>query len=142
MKETILLTDGYKLGHHFQYPENTEMVYSNWTPRSNKYFPEATEGSVVFGIQYLIKEYLIKQFNENFFNLPKEQAVQEFYNRVNNFVGIDNVGIEHIEALHDLGYLPIEIKALPEGSICQRIVTLRVPGVLIEILETHLLTWI
>lgn len=118
MKETILLTDGYKLGHHFQYPEGTQMVYSNWTPRSAKYLPEATEGAVVFGIQYLIKEYLIKQFNENFFNLPKREAVHEFYDRVNNFVGIDNVGIEHIEALHDLGYLPIEIKALPEGSIC------------------------
>lgn len=51
-------------------PEGTEQVYSNWTPRSNKYFPEATEGSVVFGIQYLIKEYLIKQFEKNFFNLP------------------------------------------------------------------------
>lgn len=25
-----------------------KQVYSNWTPRSNKYFPEATEGSVVF----------------------------------------------------------------------------------------------
>lgn len=92
MKETILLTDGYKLGHHYQYPEGTEMVYSNWTPRSCKYFPEASEGSVVFGIQYLVKEYLIKQFNENFFNLSREQAINEFYNRVNNFVGIDNVG--------------------------------------------------
>lgn len=118
MKETILLTDGYKLGHHFQYPKGTEMVYSNWTPRSCKYFPEANEGSVVFGIQYLVKEYLIKQFNENFFNLPKEQAIKEFHDRVDNFVGISNVGIKHIEALYDLGYLPIEIKALPEGSVC------------------------
>ena len=94
MKETILLTDGYKLGHHFQYPEGTQMVYANWTPRSDKHFTEATEGAVVFGIQYLIKEYFIKQFNENFFNLPKREAVHEFYDRVNNFVGIDNVGIE------------------------------------------------
>ena len=128
MKETILLTDGYKLGHHFQYPEGTQMVYANWTPRSDKYLPEATEGSVVFGMQYLIKEYLIKQFNENFFNLPKREAVHEFYDRVNNFVGINNVGIEHIEALHDLGYLPIEIKALPEGSICP----IRVPMMTIK----------
>lgn len=118
MKEVIVACDGYKLSHHLQYPEGTQMVYSNWTPRSAKYLPEATEGAVVFGIQYLIKEYLIKQFNENFFNLPKREAVHEFYDRVNNFVGINNVGIEHIEALHDLGYLPIEIKALPEGSIC------------------------
>lgn len=128
MKETILLTDGYKLGHHFQYPKGTEMVYSNWTPRSCKYFPEASEGSVVFGIQYLVKEYLIKQFNENFFNLPKEQAIKEFHDRVDNFVGISNVGIEHIKALYDLGYLPIEIKALPEGSICP----IRVPMMTIK----------
>lgn len=128
MKETILLTDGYKLGHHRQYPEGTEMVYSNWTPRSCKYFPEAEDGAVVFGLQYLIKEYLIKQFNENFFNLPKEQAVKEFHDRVDSFVGIANVGTAHIEALHDLGYLPIEIKALPEGSVCP----IRVPWMTIK----------
>lgn len=128
MKETILLTDGYKLGHHRQYPEGTEMVYSNWTPRSCKYFPEAEEGAVVFGLQYLIKEYLIKQFNENFFNLPKEKAINEFYNRVNCYVGVDNVGTKHIEALYDLGYLPIEIKALPEGSVCP----IRVPWMTIK----------
>lgn len=56
MKEAILLTDGYKLDHRRQYPENTEYVYSNWTPRSCHYYPEATEGAVVFGIQYFIKE--------------------------------------------------------------------------------------
>lgn len=53
--EIINATDGYKLGHHRMYPEGTQMVYSNWTPRSNRYFPEATEGSVVFGIQYFVK---------------------------------------------------------------------------------------
>ena len=128
MKETILLTDGYKLGHHRQYPEGTEMVYSNWTPRSCKYFPEAEEGAVVFGLQYLIKKYLIKQFNENFFSLSRKQAIKEFYNRVNNFVGIENVGTSHIEALYNLGYLPIEIKALPEGSVCP----IRVPWMTIK----------
>lgn len=128
MKETILATDGYKLGHHFQYPEGTELVYSNWTPRSNKYFPEATEGSVVFGIQYLIKEYLMKQFQENFFDLPEDEAIEQFKFRVGNFVGLDNVGTEHIVALHRLGYLPIEIKALPEGSICP----IRVPMMTIK----------
>lgn len=47
MKEAILLTDGYKLDHRRQYPENTEYVYSNWTPRSCHYYPEATEGAKV-----------------------------------------------------------------------------------------------
>lgn len=114
--EIINATDGYKLGHHRMYPEGTEQVYSNWTPRSNKYFPEATEGSVVFGIQYLIKKYLIDEFNQNFFGLPKEKAIEMFYRRVHNFVGIESVGYRHIEALYDLGYLPIRIKALPEGQ--------------------------
>lgn len=85
--EIINATDGYKLGHHRMYPEGTEQVYSNWTPRSNKYFPEATEGSVVFGIQYLIKEYLIKQFEKNFFNLPKKEAVEAHSSRTFHLLG-------------------------------------------------------
>lgn len=87
MKEAILLTDGYKLDHRRQYPENTEYVYSNWTPRSCHYYPEATEGAVVFGIQYFIKEYLMKQFQQDFFNKPKDIAVAEFKRRVDTFCG-------------------------------------------------------
>lgn len=112
MKEAILLTDGYKLDHRRQYPENTEYVYSNWTPRSCHYYPEATEGAVVFGIQYFIKEYLMKQFQQDFFNKPKDIAVAEFKRRVDTFLGPNNVGTKHIEELHDLGYLPINKKEL------------------------------
>lgn len=90
MKEAILLTDGYKLDHRRQYPENTEYVYSNWTPRSCHYYPEATEGAVVFGIQYFIKEYLMKQFQQDFFNKPKDIAVAEFKRRVDTFLGPNN----------------------------------------------------
>ena len=115
--DSILLTDGYKLDHRRQYPSGTEYVYSNWTPRSNQYFPEASEGVVVFGIQYLIKKYLIDDM-KFFFNMPKILAVNNFCDRVNTFLGPNQVGKEHIEALHDLGYLPIEIKALPEGTLC------------------------
>ena len=74
--EIINATDGYKLGHHRMYPEGTQMVYSNWTPRSNRYFPEATEGSVVFGIQYFVKKYLIEEFNKWF-----HQEAQGYCNR-------------------------------------------------------------
>lgn len=118
MKEAILLTDGYKLDHRRQYPEGTEYVYSNWTPRSCHYYPEASEGAVVFGIQYFIKEYLMKQFQQDFFDKPKDVAVAEFKRRVDTFLGPNNVGTKHIEELHDLGYLPIRIKALPEGTLC------------------------
>lgn len=111
--EIINATDGYKLGHHRMYPEGTQMVYSNWTPRSCRYFPEATEGSVVFGIQYFVKKYLIEEFNK-WFALPKEEAIKQFAYRVGNFVDLNQVGTKHIEELYDLGYLPIEIKALPD----------------------------
>ena len=131
MKEAILLTDGYKLDHRRQYPEGTEYVYSNWTPRSCHYYPEAKEGAVVFGIQYFIKEYLMKQFQENFFNKPKDVAVAEFKRRVDTFLGPNNVGTKHIEELHDLGYLPIRIKALPEGTLCP----IRVPA--LTFINTH-----
>ena len=116
MKETILLTDGYKINHHRMYPEGIEMVYSNGTFRSNKFFPEATDGVVVFGLQYLIKKYLIDDFNKNFFNRPKQEVLDKYVKRLKYFTG--NTDCEHIAALHDLGYLPIEIKALPEGAVC------------------------
>lgn len=114
----MLLTDGYKLDHRRQYPKGTEYVYSNWTPRSNEYFPQATDGAVVFGIQYFIKKYLIEYFNKEFFNIDESIAVRKFKRRIDTFLGKNEVGTEHIRALHKLGYLPIKIKALPEGSVC------------------------
>lgn len=123
--DAILLTDGYKLDHRRQYPEGTQFVYSNWTPRSCAYYPEAEEGVVVFGIQYFIREYLIEKIQKSFFEVPKTKAVSWFKRRIDTFLGPDNqVGTKHIEALWDLGYLPIEIKALPEGSLCP----IRVPA--------------
>lgn len=122
---SALLTDGYKLDHRRQYPKGTEYVYSNWTPRSNEYLPEAKDGAVVFGIQYFIKKYLIENFNRHFFNLPEDKAVSSFKRRVDTFLGKNEVGSEHIRELHRLGYLPIRMKALPEGSICP----IRVPMV-------------
>ena len=112
----ILLKDMYKTGHIFQYPEGTEEVYSNLTPRGSRI--DGIDKVVVFGIQYFIKEYLVDQFNQNFFNLPKESAIGYFKRRMDNALGVGAVATEHMEALHDLGYLPIEIKALPEGSLC------------------------
>lgn len=118
MTNAVLLTDGYKLDHRRQYPKGTEFVYSNWTPRSNAYFPEAKDGAVVFGLQYFIKKYLIEKFNKDFFNLPEDVAVNSFKRRIDTFLGENEVGTEHVRALHKLGYLPIRIKSLPEGSIC------------------------
>jgi nicotinamide phosphoribosyltransferase len=109
------LTDGYKLDHRRQYPNNTLTVYSNWTPRKSR--KDGINQVVFFGLQYFVKEYLINQFNANFFKKPKEEVVKAYVRRVNNYLGDHHITFEHVEALHDLGYLPIEIKALPEGTV-------------------------
>jgi nicotinamide phosphoribosyltransferase len=109
----LLLTDGYKLGHKDQYPTGTTKVYANWTPRKSRL--ENIDNVVFFGLQYFIKKYLIKQFEAEFFSQPKETVVTEYKKYVDHYLGV-NYDVSHIEDLHDLGYLPIEIKALAEGT--------------------------
>jgi nicotinamide phosphoribosyltransferase len=78
---------------------------------------------VFFGLQYFIKEYLIRQFNEEFFGRPKDMVLKAYARRMDNYLGKDSITFDHISELHDLGYLPLEIKALPEGCM----VPMRVP---------------
>ena len=118
---SLLLTDGYKVDHRRQYPEQTTLVYSNWTPRKSRI--SGVNKVVLFGLQYFIKKYIIEDFNCNFFSKPKEEVVKEYSRRINNYLGANAVGTAHIEALHDLGYIPMVIKALPEGAS----VPIRVP---------------
>jgi nicotinamide phosphoribosyltransferase len=37
---------------------------------------------------------------------------------LDNYLGKDAVPVDHIESLWDVGYLPLRIKALPEGTLC------------------------
>ena len=110
----FLLTDYYKVGHVFQYPENTTLVYSNLTPRKSRF--DSIDEMVFFGLQYFIKEYLIDYFNDNFFTRDKQEVIAEYKRRIVTSLGAHLPTYGHLEKLHDLGYLPIEIKALPEGS--------------------------
>ncbi len=111
----FLLTDFYKIGHVFQYPPKTQFVYSNLTPRKSR-IPNVEE-TVFFGLQYFMKAYLIDYFNENFFKRPKLEVMDEYKRRIETSLGGSLPSYKHLELLHDLGYLPIKIKALPEGSI-------------------------
>lgn len=125
-----LLADFYKLSHRKQYPQGTTKVYSTLTPRSNKYAPYSDE-IVWFGLQYFIKEYLIDRFNKDFFSKPKDEVISEYSRLVEFSLGRQYAETKHIEELHDLGYLPIKISTLPEGSL----VPMRVPVMTIE--NTH-----
>ena len=117
----LSLTDGYKVDHRRQYPDGTTLVYSNWTPRKSRI--ENVEEVVFFGLQYFIKKYIIHDFEEYFFKQPKEEVIKKYSRRINNYLGENQVGTKHIEDLHDLGYIPMVFKALPEGSS----VPIRVP---------------
>jgi nicotinamide phosphoribosyltransferase len=97
------------------YPEGMTKLVSNMTPRSYKRM-EGLEKSVWFGLQYYLKEYLIKQWNELFFNIPLEDVLKEYKRFHKNFSFCD-IDTTHIEKLHQLGYMPLEILALPEGSL-------------------------
>lgn len=113
---TPLQKDAYKIGHVFQYKQGTEYVYSNFTPRSGKLSNVLGSKGIYFvGLQYFIKTYLMDDWNKTFFSQPKEKVIAQYKKSVNRCMGYD-VPVEHMEALHDLGYLPLEIKALPEGS--------------------------
>ena len=121
MKLNPLTTcDFYKTSHRPMYPTGTEMVYSNFTPRSTRLFPtvkSVADNRVVFvGLQGFMKWFLQDVFTEGFFDKPKTQVVRAYKRRMDNALGPDMVTVEHIEDLHDLGYLPLEIMALPEGS--------------------------
>jgi nicotinamide phosphoribosyltransferase len=111
----VLLVDGYKVGHVFQYPKDTQLVYSNLTPRKSRNSQD--KGVVFFGLQYFIQEYLIRQFNENFFSQPQEQVMAAYSRRIDNYLGKDAITYEHIRQLHQFGRLPIKIKALKEGTV-------------------------
>lgn len=109
----LLLTDGYKTGHHLQYPKGTEEVYSNWTPRSNKYAPKGCDKVVSFGQQYVIK-WLHDYFKDHFFSKPKEEVCSEIQQELSLYLGTD-YNVSHYEKLHDLQFLPIKIKSISEG---------------------------
>lgn len=113
--------DFYKADHRSQYPLGTEMVYSNFTPRSSKWakhllLSDFDDRIVFLGLQGYIKEKLIKSWNEEFFNKPMEEVVSKYKRRMDASLGPDAISMDHIKALHSLGYLPLKIKALPEGS--------------------------
>jgi len=111
-----LLCDFYKTSHVHQYPNGTETVYSTWIPRSNKYFPLSNE-VVAFGFQAFIKKFLIDFFNVHFFARPKEEVVAEYARYIKHCLFVENPDVSHIAELHDLGYLPLHIKALKEGTL-------------------------
>lgn len=128
----LLKVDYYKTEHFKMYPEGMSKLYSNFTPRKSRIAD--IDKVVFFGLQHFILKYLIEDFNENFFYLQdriyfgqedtldkdlKEKHVSVYKNKIikeySKHIKLDSY--KHIEDLWDLGYLPIEIKAVEEGTL-------------------------
>lgn len=122
---SLYLTDGYKVGHKAMLAEGTTKLYGTWIPRSVKHAPKGVTKIVSFG-QQLVWKWLHDEFEENFFtdrtdyalfelehDVRKQKALQ-FIKDMSLYLGMEYDG-KHFEELWDLGYLPIRVKALPEG---------------------------
>ena len=125
----MLMKDFYKAVHSEMLPKGMTQSVSYYTPRRSRI--ERWPKVVNFGLQAFIKTWLIEAFNRDFF-YQKESKVVDSYKRVlDNAMSKDIYDIEKIRKLHQLGYLPIEIIALPEGLE----VPMRVP--IFGITNTH-----
>lgn len=113
MINPILMADFYKVGHVSQYPSDVTQVWSNWTPRTTRI--EGQNTVVHFGLQYFIKDYLIRRFNQGFFQRPINEVLDSYRKVVKECLGVEHPKTDHISWLHDLGYLPISIYSIPEG---------------------------
>lgn len=127
----LLLCDTYKTCHRTMYPSNLKKLVSYWVPRKSMFKKEENQKVVFFGLQAFIMEFLVEYFNKNFFDRPHDWIENTYRKYMNVQLGEGNYDIESVLKLHKLRYLPLEIKALPEGSL----VNMNVPC--IEITNTH-----
>jgi len=108
--------DVYKEFHSRAYHPDVTEVYANFTSRSGKLSNVENNDKVAFvGLQYFIKSYLQEEWAE-FFKADKAVAVASHKRIMSSMLGYP-VNVKYLEDLHDLGYLPLKIKALPEGTL-------------------------
>jgi nicotinamide phosphoribosyltransferase len=103
-KNIILNTDSYKVSMFKQYPIGTTGVYSYIESRGGRY-----DRTVFFGLQAFIKEYLLEPITQLDIDVADEilTAHGEPFNRA---------GWQYILDKHR-GYLPVVIRAVPEGTV-------------------------
>lgn len=122
LNNPLLNIDFYKVDHRRQYPNNTTEVYSNFTPRSvilGNNLPKDFDNQILWvGLQASMIE--LEKTWGNWFkksSTAREKDIQEYQYIIESSLGLEYFNTHHMYALSDLGYLPIEIKALPEGDL-------------------------
>lgn len=125
----LLLLDFYKVTHQAQYNQGLTQMVSYYTPRMSRL--KDTDHVTLFGLQAFICEYLIDGFNTYFFQRDEDEVVREYEMVLSTTLGPGTYDANRIRALHKLGYLPLRIRAVPEGTRTK----IGVPQ--IEIANTH-----
>lgn len=111
-RNILLSTDSYKHSHYLQYPPGAENISS---------YIEAREGSSpqpwgrytqFFGLQAFIADYLLRPFTQADIDEAAEVLDQHGlpFNRADWTMILNDYG----------GYLPLDVQALPEGTIVPR----------------------
>ena len=102
-----LATDSYKIWHWKGYLPNTENNYGYLEARNGALFNK----TVVFGLQYIIKKYLLGQ-------VVTQEKIDAAEKEMDQHLGkgfFNREGWEHILHKYE-GKLPVRIKSVPEGT--------------------------
>lgn len=109
----VLALDFYKLSHREMAMDNVTKMYETWTARGTRI--KEIKDITWFGLQGVIKKWLIEYFKEEYFDKDIKEIIKEYQRVLKYTLGIDNAETKHLEDLHSLGYLPIKICAIEEG---------------------------
>lgn len=104
MYNLAIMTDSYKATHWLQFPPNTDYLYYYFESRSDN------KNLVFFGLQAILLEY---------FKVPTLKQVIKAKSFWKAHFGRDLFNYPGWRKISKLGYLPIEIKAIPEGTVIQ-----------------------
>ena len=120
MYNQFLLNDFYKITHLLQYSDKITHLTSYLTPRGSRLKGEGIDKVVMFGLSGYIDDYVVKGFNDNFFNRSWDKIAAEVSEVLVKGLGypgymVDKT-LEKLKELHALGYLPVEINAVLEGT--------------------------
>lgn len=106
IQNPILNTDAYKLTHHLEYPDGLQKLYSYAEARKGGRFPRIN----FFGLQMIIHDHFLTPITNEM--IDEAERISEL-----TFGPKDYFNRPVWEKVRDLGYWPIKIKSLPEGSI-------------------------
>jgi len=107
MKKNICCdVDAYKICHWKQLPPGITKLYSYGESRTGSRFPDVC----FFGLNTIIKDHFMQSVTTEMIDEAEEESfltfgTKEYFNR------------EVWERIRDIGYLPIRIKAVKEGSV-------------------------